>query len=61
MKFFNQSLSLKDIQIFEDESVGLEYDEMPEERIMNIREEAMKRATGLREIFKLFKKGSAAS
>ena len=51
------NISLNEIQIFEDDS-GFEVDDF-EERVSNIRDEVLKKAPLLKEIFGLFKKGSS--
>ena len=53
--FFN--IEAKDIQIFEDESAFDGSSE--EENVLSITEEALNNATVLKDIFQLFKKGSA--
>ena len=49
-------ISKDDIQLFEEDS-GFEIEEM-EDRVFNLRDEAIKKATLLKEIYSLFRKGS---
>ena len=50
-------MTLTDIKIYEDDS-GLEIPEL-EERLLTLREEALKNAVNLKDIYNLFRKGNS--